>query len=123
MAAGDPTTYRMWWDEDDLVARVVWDPGAACRLEDAVAMTDTLGSWGRGPVPLLVDMRQMSRIDREARDHFSSTDQFVKGVALHADSAVTRMIANFFIGTQRLPVPTRMFTTDSDALAWLGQLR
>lgn len=44
-----------------------------------------------------------------------------RAVALVAGSASasTRMLANFFLGLKRGAIPVRMFTSETDALAWL----
>ena len=42
-----------------------------------------------------------------------------RAIALLAESPVTRMMANFFIGMRRMPVPIQMFTDRSEAVSWL----
>jgi hypothetical protein len=72
---------------------------------------------------LLVDIRGLATLDREGRAHFRGDYGGTSRVALLADSALNRMLANFFIGMQRLPVPIRMFTDEAAALAWLREQR
>jgi hypothetical protein len=40
-------------------------------------------------------------------------------IALLGGSAVDRVIANFILGVSTVPVPTRFFTVEAEALAWL----
>ena len=112
-------THRVWWDEDARVARTDWFPGSVATAKEAKEVTDAIRTLGRGPVPLLVDMRGMSRLERSAREHFVRDQCGVTAIALLADSPLTRMMANFFVGIRRTPVPVRMFTDKSTALAWL----
>jgi hypothetical protein len=115
--------YRVSWDADAGVARTSWTPGAVCRVEEARAVTTELKALGRGAVPLLVDMRGMAKLERAGREHFSNDQGGMTGIALLVGSPVNKMIANFFIGTRRMPVPIRLFTDDAAALEWLGEPR
>jgi hypothetical protein len=114
---------HVWWDEDAQVAHADWQPGAVCGLAEAQAVSAELLALGRGRVPVLVDMRGLARFERAAREHFIADDQGARAVALLVGSAVSRMIANFFIGMRRLPVPIQMFTDQLEALDWLGNQR
>lgn len=111
--------YRVSWDEAARVARTDWLPGSVCTVEEAKAVTDEIRALGHGPVPVYVDMREMRKLERSAREHFISDQGGVKAIALVAGSAVTKMMANFFIGMQRMPVPIQMFTDETEAIAWL----
>ena len=109
--------------ENGSVARCDIAPGSTCGLAEARGITDALHALGRGRVPLLVDMPEMGRFEGDAREHFVHDQGGVTAVALLAGSPVSRMLANFFIGVQRLPVPIRMFTDQAAALQWLEKQR
>lgn len=111
--------HRVWWDEDARVARSDWLPGSVATIKEAEEQVNAIQALGRGKVPLLVDMRQMSKFERSARERFINERGTVTAVALLTGSPVTRMMANFFIGARRLPVPIQMFNDKSAALAWL----
>ena len=91
-------------------------------MAEAQGATAAVEALGHGSVPILVDMRRMSKIDRQAREYFTKAPG-VTAVALLVGSAVSKMIANFVIGMQRMPIPIRMFTDESEALAWLDAHR
>ncbi len=74
---------------------------------------------GGVPLPLLVDMRSMRSIAREARKQFAQTTVSSR-VALLVESALSSTLANFFLGLSRPDVPMRVFTDEADALAWLN---
>lgn len=111
--------FRVTWDDEAKVMRVEWLPRAVCRLEEAKAVTEAIRATGHDSVPLYVDMRGMAKFERSAREHFVSDPGGVKVVALVAGSPVTKMMANFFIGMRRLPVPIQMFTDEVAAVTWL----
>jgi hypothetical protein len=110
---------RVWWDREHSVARNDWLRGSVCDLENARRVTGEVAAFGRGAVPVLVDMRYLAKADRAAREHFTGPDAQATAVALLVASAVSKVVANFIIGLQRMPVPTRMFTDEDAALAWL----
>jgi hypothetical protein len=112
--------YRVSWDEATGVARTDWLPGAVCGIEEAQAVDAEIRGHARGrPVRSLVDLRYVDTIDRPAREFFMDSSPHYRAVALVAGSASTRMLANFFLGLKRGPIPVRMFTSEADALEWL----
>jgi hypothetical protein len=112
---------HVWWDEAHGVAHNDWLPGSVCSLKEAKQITDMVRAFGHGPVPVLVDMRHLAKADRPAREHFSSPEAEATAVALLVASSVSKVVANFVIGFQRMPVPTRMFTDEAAAVSWLGE--
>ena len=70
---------------------------------------------------LVVDISDLRTMTREARAYFTHKDheEFLYAVALVVRSLVSRAIGNFFLGLNKPAVPTRLFTDDEDALAWL----
>lgn len=116
----DESPCRVWWDEQHSVARNDWKPGSVCDLSEAKKVTTAVSAFGRGPVPVLVDMRQLAKAERPAREHFTSAEAQATAVALLVASSVSKVVANFIIGMKRMPVPTRMFTEEAAAVAWLS---
>jgi len=71
---------------------------------------------------ILVDIRGMSRMSRDARNFFKARSGGL-GVALLAAPGPSLMIANFFMGLKRGPrTPTRMFVSEAAAVHWLQHL-
>ena len=114
--------YRVWWDDDADVARTSWRKGSVCTMREARDLDTAVRALGRGAVPTLVDLRNLASIDRDAREFLNDSDAYL-ATAFLVGSAATRMMANFFLGLQRGKSPNRMFTADSDALAWLQSQR
>ena len=101
--------------------RTEWAPGSVCGEREARESTAALVALGKGAVPLLVDMRQMKKLERGAREHFKVDKGGVSAMALLVESPVTRMLANFFMRTDPDQTPTRMFTEESAAIDWLRE--
>ena len=115
----DSKDYRVSWDAAAGVARIEWLPGAICGLETARLVDVEIQDLGRGPVPTLVDMREVASIDRPARHHFIDNHLNYRAVAMVTGSAATRMLAYFFLGMKRGDIPVRIFTDEAEAVAWL----
>jgi len=115
----DDPGYRVRWDEANAIARIEWAAGSACTLAKAQRILAATAALGRGQVRLLVDIRELGSIDRPARELFMYSNEYFASTALLAGSAATRMVANFFLGLNRGPIPVRMFTSEADAVGWL----
>lgn len=115
--------FRISWDETSGVIRFVWMPGGVCDVREAQEGTAALRAAFDRPLPLLVDMRAMTTLERGAREHYKRDKGGVAAMALLVGSPVTRMMANFFMRTDVDATPTRMFTDEGAALAWLGDHR
>lgn len=101
------------------VVRLSWLPGLRITgylAADAMAAVDELN--GDTERPLLVDMTGTAVLTREARQTFARKCSASR-IALLGKSAVDRVIANFALGVSFVPVPTRFFTSEPAALAWL----
>ena len=77
---------------------------------------------GRGEVPVLLVLTGVEAITRDARTLFSRAGSLA-AVAVLGVSPVDRVIANFLLGGNIQPCPTRYFSTESEALAWLKRKR
>lgn len=114
-------TATVWMREDGIIqAKIRQDIRGT--LEDAKENIVAVAKVNGGkPVPVLVDIRGGVGLDRDARGYYSSEKALVAHIALGllVDSPITRMTANFFISIDRPPVPTRMFTSEDEAVAWL----
>lgn len=68
--------------------------------------------------PVLLEITGVSAISREARAVFSSS-RTSSAIAVLGETPVDRVIANFLLGGDPPPCPTRFFSTESEAMAWL----
>lgn len=94
--------------------------GARLVVADAVEELEAVATLtGGAAVPLLVDIRGLHSITREARTTFANTTLCTR-LAMYVDSSLTRTIANFFLGVTRPDISARVFTDIDEACAWLG---
>lgn len=117
----DRTTqpYQIWWDEAEGIVHGKWAEGTVWTLSESEAVLEWIDALDRGPIPVLVDIRLLSSFERPARERVQNAVDHFTCVAMLAESAVTRMIANFALGLSPPPYPVRMFTSEAEALSWL----
>ena len=73
---------------------------------------------GASTLPLLLVLTGVDSVSRSARDVFSAA-RSLSAVAVIGVSPVDRVIANFLLGGEVQPCPTRYFSSEPDALGWL----
>jgi hypothetical protein len=101
------------------IVRLTWSPGLqitdtlARRAMELVDLTNTDRERA-----LLVDMTGTAALTRGARMTFTRRCSASR-IALLGRSPVDRVIANFALGVSSTPVPTRFFTSELAAVAWL----
>lgn len=103
------------------VVRLRWPPGlviTAALVVEAMAAVDELN--GALERPLLVEMTGAESPTIEAREYFGRRCTASR-IALLGESPVDRVRASFVPGVRAdgFPVPTRFFTSEPAAVAWL----
>ena len=110
--------FKIWLREDGIVQNVV-DPGAEYTLADATEVLAGIDKVSKGQRrPLLVDSRNIKSMDRNARQEVA-TFEGITSIAILIDSAVSRMIGNVFLTTNKRSFPARLFTSEAEAIEWL----
>ena len=100
---------------------LVWNPGIVLEFDDAQAAMAKVNEIAAGcRYPMLVDMTNTQSVTRQARAVFS-TPCAASRIALLGSNPVDRVVANFTLGLQSLPCPTRFFTSRDEAMSWLLQ--
>jgi thiamine monophosphate synthase len=110
------------WLEDDGIVRVKVKPHVTITLEDAKVCVRTVREvCGGKQTPALIDMTVLVAIEREARLYFAGeeTAKVETAAALLINSPVARAIGNIFMGLNKPIFPTRLFTSEAEALNWL----
>ncbi|MCK6592223.1 MAG: hypothetical protein L6Q76_32110 [Polyangiaceae bacterium] len=102
---------------------VIITPMAEQRLADALENIEAVRTLGRGSsLPMLVDMRRVKSIDNAAQEQYRSGHSPPPRVrALLVASPLSRIIANYFVTMFEGPIPTRVFTSELDAMSWISQ--
>lgn len=71
-------------------------------------------------MPILCDIRQLRRIDKESRDFLAlEGSMWIKAIAFLTGPPVTKAISSFYLEIQTQKVPSRSFTKKSEALKFL----
>ncbi|MHA7209206.1 DUF7793 family protein [Arthrobacter sp. MDT1-65] len=103
----------------DGILHLEWDRDCTITAEDAEwAMAAVNGLAAGAGHPMLVDMETTRTVTRSARAVFAIPCAASR-IALLGSSPVDRMLANFFLGVNSPPCPTRFFTSRHLAVAWL----
>ncbi len=118
------STQKIFWDSDD---KVVWGEldstpqTLQTAKENIDAQERTRDALGKEMTRVLVDMRQTTRITREARTYYAGerVASIQRATALLVSSPLSATVANFFMGLNKPLSPTRMFTKADEAIAWL----
>lgn len=103
------------------IVRLRWQRGKKITGADAAEAMTALDVFNEGRVrPLLVDMAGLGAPTRDARQQFARRGTASR-IALLGRSVVDRVGASFVPvpGLQGFPVPTRFFTSETKAVAWL----
>ncbi len=109
------------WMEGDICITVV-KKGAIVTHPDAIENTKAVLDVSEMCVPpLLVDIREIQSIDKEARDHFAMRNRTpnVSAIALLIKSQVSKVFGNMFFSLHMPVVPTKLFTSEEKAKEWL----
>ena len=130
MYAGDmsaPITtaaHRIWVDELGILRLEVLPGGEVDLREAEAAMAASVALAQGRPLPVLVDLRQLRRITREARIYMGSSEEgraIIAAFAFVVSSSLTRTFANFFLHLNRFrqPFPVKIHGDVEHARAWL----
>jgi hypothetical protein len=107
------------------IVRVRSKPDAEIGLEEAKeAIRKISAAIGGARRPCLIDLSGTRSISREARKYFAGTEtaKVESAAALLVTSPLARAIGNFFMGFNKALIPTRLFTSETEALEWLRAL-
>ncbi len=113
-------TARIWLGEDGIIRNIIM-PGAEQTLADIQENIGSYASFGKESYPILADLRTMKSITREGRQYAASEEagHHITAVAMLIKSPLSKMIGNFWMRTSQPRYPTRLFTSEKEALKWL----
>lgn len=112
------------WIDTDGIAHSVYDKGAEEVLSDAQANIQAIATL-RGDstrrVPVLVDLRLVKSQTRDVRSYYASPEvaQVIAAVAMLVESRVSTLVGNFYLTVKPATTPSRIFTSEAEALNWL----
>lgn len=110
------------WLGDDGIVRIIHVPGAEVTLEDAQETMAAYLKLNKGKRrPLFIDTKTMKSMARVAR-HYYAGEEAVKvasAAAIIVGTPVSKVLGNFYLGLSNPYLPSRLFTSEDEALAWL----
>jgi hypothetical protein len=116
-------TSRLWTDADGIL-RCEARENVDQTLEDAKAQIALhRRDMAAKPRPILVDIRKARSVSREARAYYAgyASAEIYSAAGFIVESPLSRALGNFFLGLNKPMYPTRLFTSEEEALAWLRQ--
>ena len=113
----------LWMDGDIVCARYANDIHLSLEVAKTCVEARIFFSKGNS-CAMLIDMRGIKSTTREARRYMATIGAtLVKAGALITGSAMNRALGNIFLKIDKPQVPTKLFTEESKARAWLQQYR
>jgi hypothetical protein len=111
---------KIWLREDGIVQMFI-NPGAKFTLADARESSAGIVKLSQGRRrPILADARGLKSADLAARNETAALEE-VMSAAMLIESAVSRMIGNIFLATQKTSFPVRLFNSEAEAIEWLKE--
>ncbi len=113
-------TAQMWYDEQENLLTIRISKDAHITLNDVKNHYEVIRRLVGDHKPLVLsDIRSSYTISKEARKYaaFESTNR--KATAIVSNKFVSRIFANLYIYLNRPATPTRLFSTEQAAMAWL----
>jgi len=106
---------------DDQIYRYIAINKCSLDLDTLEKMTVIGDTWCQDRLCAnLVDIRDMIFIDSKTRAYAAAQYRpHVAGTAILIESKISSYFANIFLKFSQPKVPTRLFTTESDAVKWL----
>lgn len=110
------------WIGDDGICHLDWVPKAEVTLKEAQEVMAAYNAIRQDKrLPLLIDTSQMKSFSREARQYYASDEAVAvaSAAAIVVGTPVSRVLGNFYIGLSNPRLPSRLFTSTDEAVAWL----
>ncbi|MBD0254405.1 MAG: STAS/SEC14 domain-containing protein [Cytophagales bacterium] len=114
---------KLWLDNGVFRAKIFSET-----LDLSIAETgvrERLRICRNNPVPMLSDLRRIKHVDKEARAFLAKPEStvLISAGAFLVNNQLQRVLGNFFILIDKPEIPTRLFTDEAQALAWLQQFK
>ena len=113
---------RIWVGADG-IARIIHVPGAEVTLADAQETMAAYKKLNNGKrLPLFIDTKTMKSLSREARHFYAGEEAAAcaSAAAIIVGTPVSKVLGNFYLGLSNPKLPSRLFSSEDEALAWLN---
>lgn len=73
---------------------------------------------------VLIDLNNVKSVEKQARDFLASdaTANHVSAAALVAQTMISKVLGNFFLGINKPPMPVKLFNSKEAGMEWLKQV-
>ena len=110
------------WVGADGICRLDWVANAEVTMkaaQEVMAAYDAIRQDRR--LPLLIDTKSMKSFAREARQYYASDEAAARAsaAAIVVGTPVSKVLGNFYLGLSNPRLPSRLFTSEDEALIWL----
>jgi hypothetical protein len=112
---------KIWLGEDGIL-RTTFIPDAELTLEDAIEIFHASKKVTGGKKAVsLVDARNVKSATSEVRKYGAREETVIyrAAIAVLVSSSITRALGNIFMRLNKPPYPSRLFTTEAEAMEWL----
>jgi hypothetical protein len=108
---------------DDMIYRYIALNNCTLDMDTLEKMTHIGDTWcGERLCGNLIDIRNMLFIDSKTRAYAAAQYRsHVAGTAIIIDSKISSYFANIYLRFSQPKVPTRLFTSEEEALKWLKE--
>ncbi len=115
--------WKMWFEDGVLRGKVFADNLTLDMVETGVR--ERVRLCGGTAFPVLSDIRKIKHVDKEARAYLAKSEStvLIRAGAFLVNNQLQKILGNFFILIDKPEIPTRLFTNEADALAWLQQFK
>ena len=122
----ETSTQKLYWDAE---SEIVWGElfesvqTVDSAIENIDAQERLRDELGKEKTRVIIVIGALTVISKDAREYFANerTASIQRATALVTSSALTVLIANFFMGLNKPLSPTKMFSNTDKAIEWLSQ--
>jgi hypothetical protein len=116
--------YAQFWLEDNVVY-FIYKPGTVLNIDSVKTIVDDRKNFQQGvSYPVFCDARGLKDSDKQARDYLAKEgSDLVIAVAVLTGSPVTRIMVNFYLTISKPITPTKLFTDQDQAIAYLQKFK
>lgn len=114
-------THSLWLDEDGIFHSVA-KPRAEVTLKGTTELFEAHQKLTGGKkTPIYTDIREIKSMTRAARMHLAGkeAEKLHTALAILTTSPLNKFFGNLFMNFSNPRFPTRMFTSEKEAFAWL----
>jgi len=114
------------WLQDDGIVRIVVTQQIEGSADDLRELIELVINIGKGKMyPAVIDIRKMRSFPRGARKYFGDINRPRAGLASAylVQSTLSRLFGNLFISLGKSQIPTKIFTSEKEAIKWLENFK